>query len=288
MLVADSSFNKRRDSLQVYDASEFFKCFAQSKPSLRVLELGAASGGATVGILKDPTRPDGHILYSEYVFTDASSGIINSAKERFNGIPNLKFATLDISKDLATQGFQDTKFDLIIANGVMHATPRLDESLRYVCKMLGPNGRLLLQEPRPNITWAKYVFGILLGWYIGVQDGRHDEPYVSPKRWKEELDAAGFQLDETAVLDSLETFYTNAIIVAKPRRETARYKRICLLDNSSSTDPGPLLWQLELQGFEVSRCTIHDGPLRGQDVIVLLDEEKPVFEDMEFGFRRTV
>jgi hypothetical protein len=56
--------------------------------------------------LKDPTRPDGHILYSEYVFTDASSGIINSAKERFNGIPNLKFATLDISKDLATQGFQ--------------------------------------------------------------------------------------------------------------------------------------------------------------------------------------
>jgi hypothetical protein len=139
----------------------------------------------------------------------------------------------------------------------------------------------LLQEPRPNITWAKYVFGILLGWYIGVQDGRHDEPYVSPKQWKEELDAAGFQLDETAVLDSLETFYTNAIIVAKPRREKARYKRICLLDNSSSTDPGPLLWQLELLGFEVSRCTIHDGPLRGQDVIELLDEEKPVFEDMD-------
>jgi hypothetical protein len=50
MLVADSSFNKCRDFLQVYDASEFFKCFAQSKPSLRVLELGAASGGATVGI----------------------------------------------------------------------------------------------------------------------------------------------------------------------------------------------------------------------------------------------
>jgi acyl transferase domain-containing protein len=284
MLVADRSFNKARGFLQAYNASGFFKCFGESKPCLRVLELGAGSGEVTVGILKNLTRPDRHVLYSEYVFTDASSGIINSAKERFKGIPNLKFATLDISKDPALQGFQDVQFDLVIANGVMHTTARLNQSLRNVCKMLGSNGRLLLQEPRPDIKWAKYVFGIFPGWDIGAQDARSDGPFADPKRWKEELEAAGFQqLDADAVLDSQETFRMNTIIIAKPRREVERSKKISLVDNNRSAEPSPLSLQLELQGFEVSRSSLYDASLPGQDVIVILDEEKPFFEDIDLA-----
>jgi acyl transferase domain-containing protein len=281
VLNTDDTLNKLQGFMKEYNGSEFFQSLGHSKPNLQVLELGAGGGSATAGILKDLTRADGQVLYSQYVFSDKSSGIINSTKDNFKGVLNMAFATLDIGKDLEGQGFQDRQFDLIIATGVISTTTTLQESLGNVRKLLSPNGRLILQEPRSGLTWAKYIYGTLPSWWCGTEDSRPDEPCVSQSRWEEELIAAGFQGLDGVVLDSLAPFHLNTIIVATPRQDKTPAKRVTLLCSTETSDPGPLAQELEARGYELSRCTIKEVPPPGQDVIALLEREKPFFEGID-------
>ncbi|RYP78429.1 hypothetical protein DL771_000614 [Monosporascus sp. 5C6A] len=253
-----------------------------SKPNLRILELGTGQGPSITSILKEIGRPNGQALYSEYVYTDKLIGLVTSAQERHQGVPNLEFATFDISKDPADQGFQDRQFDLIIANGVIHETPHIRQTLEHVRKLLSPDGRLLLQQPREGLTWIKYVLGTLPGWWCGADDGRHEEPYITQKRWEEDLVAAGFDGLDGAVPDSPEPFHLSTIMVAKPRQQKARPKQVTLLRNTGeASGPAALEKTLKAQGFEVSHSKIDQAPTEAQDVISLVDETNPFFESID-------
>jgi 2-polyprenyl-3-methyl-5-hydroxy-6-metoxy-1,4-benzoquinol methylase len=128
------------------DRSPLLKRMSHSKPNLRVLEIGARTGATTKSILKDLAPAGGHILYSQYVYTDISTGMFVAATENFMDYPNIEYTTLDISKDLADQGFEGREFDLIVASNVIHATKSLQGSLQNVRKLLAPNGRFFLKE----------------------------------------------------------------------------------------------------------------------------------------------
>ncbi|KAH8805416.1 hypothetical protein F5884DRAFT_846143 [Xylogone sp. PMI_703] len=281
VLSTDDTLNKLYSFTKDSDTSEFLQCLALGKPNLRVLELGAGSGMATTAILKHLTRTDGQALYSQYVVSDVSSGIINSIKneQHFKGIPNLEFATFDIGKDPADQGFEDREFDLIVASGVIHTTPRIQESLINARKLLSPNGRLLLQEPRGGLTWYKFVFGTLPGWWCGGDDGRPDEPFISTRRWKQELIAAGFEGLDGLDLELSEQ--SDTIVAVKPQRETTATKRVTLLYNTETSALNPLIHELESKGYEIVFCTIEDTPPHGQDVIALLDRDGPFFDNID-------
>jgi SAM-dependent methyltransferase len=286
ILNADGTLNKinafMKESCSSSVSSNFIQSFALSNPCLRVLELGATYGAATEGILKNLKHPNGQLLYSQYVCADVSMGMVNVAKERFKGIANLEFALLDVSKDLSTQGFDDDnkKFDLIIATDVLHATPRLQTSLRNVHKLLSPNGRLLIQEPVPGSAWRKQVLGVLPGWWCGIEDGneREEEPYISLTRWKEELVATGFESP-----DAVEQENFTVAMIAKPRgdKEATSSKRITLLCSNISTPDSPLAKELEARGYSISRCTVEMVSPHGEDIVALLDlDEKPFFENI--------
>ncbi|KFY90930.1 hypothetical protein V500_04889, partial [Pseudogymnoascus sp. VKM F-4518 (FW-2643)] len=118
----------------VYDLSqgriildEFLSLCAHAQPTLKVLEIGAGTGGTTEGILKALISKDGVRTYSQYTFTDISPGFFAAAKERFKEYPGLSFKVLDISKDPAEQDFDLGAYDLI----VLHATPSLHQTLRF-------------------------------------------------------------------------------------------------------------------------------------------------------------
>lgn len=286
ILNADGTLNKinafMKESCSSSVSSNFIQSFALSNPCLRVLELGATYGTATEGILKNLKHPNGQLLYSQYVCADVSMGMVNVAKERFKGIANLEFALLDVSKDLSTQGFDDDnkKFDLIIATDVLHATPRLQTSLRNVHKLLSPNGRLLIQEPVPGSAWRKQVLGVLPGWWCGIEDGneREEEPYISLTRWKEELVATGFESP-----DAVEQENFTVAMIAKPRgdKEATSSKRVTLLCSNISTPDSPLAKELEARGYSISRCTVEMGSPHGEDIVALLDlDENPFFENI--------
>lgn len=140
------------------DRSPFIKRMAHSKPNMRVLEIGAGTGTTTKSILKDLAPLGGHILYSQYVYTDISTGMFVAATANFKDFPNIEYATLDISKGLADQGFEGREFDLIIASNVIHATKSLQDSLQNVRKLLAPNGRFFLTELNSTSKWVNYIW----------------------------------------------------------------------------------------------------------------------------------
>jgi acyl transferase domain-containing protein/2-polyprenyl-3-methyl-5-hydroxy-6-metoxy-1,4-benzoquinol methylase len=158
ILLDDDRLVRIDEFMNQCDRSPLLKRISHSKPSLRVLEIGAGTGAATKSILKDLAPSDGQILYSQYVYTDISTGIFVAAKENFKDYPNIEYATLDISKGLAGQGFEGREFDLVIASNVIHATKSLQDSLQNVRKLLAPNGRFFLTELNSTSTWVNYIW----------------------------------------------------------------------------------------------------------------------------------
>ncbi|KGO55930.1 Acyl transferase/acyl hydrolase/lysophospholipase [Penicillium expansum] len=281
LLLSDGTMNSLYASMDQCDESKFFEHLAHSKPNLRVLEIGAGLGGSTANALRLLTS-GGRTLYSSYTFTDISSGFFVAAKDRFSSYPNIEYATLDISKDCSEQGFDGRTYDLILATNVIHATPSLSVSLRNVCKLLTPNGRLLLHELTPTSKWVNYIWGTLPGWWLGEADGRVDEPYVGVDRWAKELTTAGFRTPDAVVLDSPEPYQLGAVIVARPALEIVPKKCVTLLSLSESTHVRSMVQALENRQYAVDCRGLQDMPLpAGQDVIAFLDDEAPFFENMD-------
>ena len=139
---------------------------AHRNPSLRILEIGAGTGGVTLPILEKLSNSSSPPRFQEYVFTDISTGFFESAREKLKAWE--KFVTyrkLDIENDLIDQGFEHERFDLIVAANVLHATARIARTMRNVRNLLKPGGKLLLME----ITTTRaqlFPFATLSGWWL--------------------------------------------------------------------------------------------------------------------------
>lgn len=154
---------------------------------LRVLEVGAGTGAATEAVL--PQLPPG----STYTFTDVSPHFLETARARFSDRQELRFATLDIERDPVGQGFEPHAYDLVLAANVLHTTEELDASLRNVRRLLAGNGVLALLELTHDCRWPNLVFGLLDGWWRYRDERRSHGPAVDAERWRELLEATGFQ-----------------------------------------------------------------------------------------------
>lgn len=102
----------------IWDVSEFFQLLGHAQPQMRILEIGAGTGGLTAKILKELQSEFGERLYFQYTFTDVSSGFFVTAQERFKEYDGIEYKVLDISKDPVAQGFNAGEYDLIIASNV--------------------------------------------------------------------------------------------------------------------------------------------------------------------------
>ncbi|KAI1128529.1 hypothetical protein F5Y10DRAFT_265029 [Nemania abortiva] len=284
ILDTDELLPKLHRFIGEYDASSFLRCLAQSKPNLRILELGAGLGPMSNSTWDDLRRPDGQVMYSKYVYVEAIPALTTAAKERFGKVvSNLEFATLDIRNDPDQQRFEDRDFDLLIANGVIHMTASIRTCLGHVRKLLRPGGRLLMQQPREGLTWTKYVLGTLPEWWCGVNDGRPDEPYIPSSVWLSELEAASFH-DVCDVVDLPQPFHLSSVVIAKSCRETRPPpKRVTILHQVGETAGVNILAaHLEAKGFQTTNCTLEDAlPETAQDVISLLDFTAPFLENID-------
>jgi SAM-dependent methyltransferase len=264
-----------------FDKSLFLQHIAHSKPNLRILEIGLGRGSATKSILHHLTPANGHQCYSQYTYTETSSALLNTIKERFKNTPNMNFATLDITHDPDEQGFKDQRYDLIIATNALHMTPNLCRSLTHIRKLLSENGRLLLHELCPTSKWANYLFGAMPSWWAGVSDDRPDEPYVTPSRWNTELTSAGFKELDGVVFDAEDPLQLSAVMVAKPNIDYATAGKVTLLCDRKQPEPASLIQQLQKRGLVVSKCHLGERLPSGQDVIAVLDITEPYLETVD-------
>jgi acyl transferase domain-containing protein len=186
---------------------------------LRILEIGAGTGGATSYIL--PHLPAGRV---EYTFTDLSNLFLVKAKEKFSDYPFIDYRLLDIERDPARQGFAPHSLDLIIAANVFHATGDLRRTLAHARQLLAPNGALALLEGVAPRRWIDLTFGLTAGWWKFTDKTlRPAHPLLSPEQWRALLAAEGFREAATVPDADADALFPQAVILARaPRTDPAR------------------------------------------------------------------
>jgi microcystin synthetase protein McyG len=184
-----------------------------SGEKLRVLEVGAGTGGTTTSILPLLSEED----CDEYVFSDVSPLFLEAARESLSEYGFVAFDLLDIEKDPVEQGFADRRFDVIIAANVVHATRDLRQSLANLRGLLAPGGILLLLEGTSKQRWVDLTFGMTDGWWrFSDRDLRPDHPLLSSDRWVSLLAEEGF--DEPVALSESGPSSTRSHAVVLARR----------------------------------------------------------------------
>jgi SAM-dependent methyltransferase len=265
-----------------YGFASFVRMLAISKPTLRILEVGAGTGGTTELILRDLQLAGGNPCYSVYTFTDISAGFFPQARERFAYAPNMEYKTFDISTNPFDQGFEPESYDLILANNVVHATPSLNATLLNLQPLLRPGGHLVLSEVCAVARAPGYIFGNFSGWWLGEADNRKWEPYVQPDRWDVELKAAGFTGTDTVVYDAEAPYqYCAAIVSQKAQSPVELSPSITVICGEPEKGVSQkLIGDLRKAGFDVSVARIGEPICQNQDILSTLDLESPFFDNI--------
>ena len=239
---------------------------------LRLLEVGAGTGGTTDGLL--PRLPMERM--AEYAFTDIAPSLLAQARERYADYPWLEPRRLDLDADPEKQGFQAGRYHLILAANVIHATADLRQTFARLHRLLVPGGYLALLEGAGPQGWIDLVFGLTEGWWrFTDRDLRPEYPLLDRQGWLAVLEDAGFA---AALLptDSAGLLARQVILVA--RQQPVRIGSWRLLgDNDPVTQA--LFKQLSDAGQTVTRIAA-DDPL-----LTDAEELSPLQKGGRGGFR---
>ncbi|KAK1975195.1 beta-ketoacyl synthase domain-containing protein [Colletotrichum cereale] len=202
----------------------YLDALAHKNPAMEVLEIGAGTGGATRPVMATLTR-DGRRRYRRYDFTDISPSFFEQAKETFGDeLGHMGFRVLNVENDPLAQGFEAGRYDVVVAANVLHATKKMDETLRNARKLLKPGGTLLLFEiTNTEVLLGSFCFGVLPGWWLSEDKDRVWGPLMSPVSWDRHLTNAGFGGLDAVFRDFPSSPYqTSSILVSTvPRPDTA-------------------------------------------------------------------
>ena len=132
---------------------------------MRILKIGAGTGSAIVQVLNALTNEVWAApRFFSLDYTDISAGFFERANEkleRWNGL--IDYRRLDIEQNSVEQGFEPGSYDLVIASEVLHATPRMESTMKNVQTLLKPGSKLVIIETTLLTMHQKSVFGTLLG-----------------------------------------------------------------------------------------------------------------------------
>ncbi|PYH98411.1 hypothetical protein BO71DRAFT_371050 [Aspergillus ellipticus CBS 707.79] len=158
---------------------------------LRILEMGAGTGGTTKGMVPLLARLG---IPVEYTFTDLSGSFVAAARKKYKEYPFMKFQVHDIEKPPSDQ-LRHTQH-IVIASNAIHATHSLIDSSRHVREFLRPDGFLMMVEMTQPVHWVDIIFGLFDGWWL-FDDGR-DHAIAPAQRWETVLHSVGYgQVDWT-------------------------------------------------------------------------------------------
>jgi SAM-dependent methyltransferase len=196
-----------------------------SRPTLRVLEIGAGTGSATEILL---TLLDERSLLpplERYVVTEPNA-YFRRCNQRKLAVQHpklpLEWTTLDLDLPWNAQGTASGEFDLVYAVNVMHISKNLLFSLNEACSALATGGWLVIGEcVRPNDNQPMYpelMFQILDS-FTKVETDLEIRPnpgFLTAEQWRRAFLKAGFMRAEIApdierIREIYPHFFTGAI-----------------------------------------------------------------------------
>ncbi|KAI0377960.1 hypothetical protein F5Y04DRAFT_168710 [Hypomontagnella monticulosa] len=207
--------------------SSFLDLTAHENPTLRILEIGAGTGGVTghvLSILQEREKQTGAPSFAEYTYTDISPMFFEQATSRWSKLRDqgrMVFKTLDQDRTIESQGFTAGSYDMIIAGSVLHATPYLEVTIRNVRKLLKPGGRLMLLEViNPADIAINFMAGLLPGWWVAKEEWRPHSACVSEEVWDRVLAGNGFSGNDLVIRDyKHEECHITSIIISTAQEE---------------------------------------------------------------------
>ncbi|KAJ5543164.1 type I iterative polyketide synthase [Penicillium sp. DV-2018c] len=152
---------------------------------IRILEMGAGTGGTTAGLLPLLARSGVPVSYTA---SDISPSLVAGLRKRFKEYPWMKFEVLDIEKE-APAKFLESQH-IVLATNCVHATHSLANTTKNIHKMLRPDGFLIMLEMTEAVPWVDSVFGLVEGWWL-FDDGR-DHALAQPEFWQKTLHRNGY------------------------------------------------------------------------------------------------
>nr|CCC21123.1 type-I polyketide synthases [Streptomyces himastatinicus ATCC 53653] len=188
--VADT-FNRAMADAAVGVVSERLRRDPDAR--LRILEIGAGTGGTSAGLFAALRPYQDHI--ESYTYTDLSKAFLNHAQSEYGpDVPYLDTARLDAEQPLAGQGIEAGGYDLVVAANVLHATRDTRTTLRNAKSALRHGGWLLLNELCSFDVFSHLTFGLLEGWWLFEDASLRipGSPALSPESWRDVLHGEGF------------------------------------------------------------------------------------------------
>ncbi len=183
---------------------------------LRVLEIGAGTGGTTDGIL-----PLFDSENTEYTFTDVSKFFIDQAKIRYEKYDFIKYGLLDINEDMQSQGYRYGGYDLIICANVVHDAANVSYTLNQMKKLLDNNGIIALIEgtsnSRQQLATVRFIEGL-----SKFEDERTltNQPLLSVEKWKNKFEDVGIEIFAAYPEDaSMSELFGNHLIISRKCNE---------------------------------------------------------------------
>jgi acyl transferase domain-containing protein/acyl carrier protein/SAM-dependent methyltransferase len=157
---------------------------------LRVIEVGAGTGGTAAGVLEALAATGREI---DYVYTDVSPAFLQHGERRFAArYPFLRFALLDLGRPIETQNFAAGDFDIVIGANVVHVVAALRPVAEGLRALLRPGGALVLYEMTALPDFVTATFGLLDGWWAFTDARLPHGPLLDAPGWARVLREAGF------------------------------------------------------------------------------------------------
>jgi len=154
---------------------------------MRILELGASSGGATHRILNRLARSGVSLAYLAASTDSEQTARLSSLARTFAGVSACRWSPGD-----GYDGLNGAIFDVIIAINAC-ARLRLDiASLAGLQDLLIPGGFFVALEAEPNALWD-LVFGQNASWWQTASWADHSSPLRLGEDWRSDLAIAGFE-----------------------------------------------------------------------------------------------
>lgn len=117
--LAEDYYEEIFDVMCCQNIKKYLDMLAHKMPGMKILEVGAGTGGMTRQIVSSLTIFEegmGVPRYAQYDYTDISGSYFEKAKKKLGpGIQRINFQSLNIEDDPVEQGFQAGTYDLVVA-----------------------------------------------------------------------------------------------------------------------------------------------------------------------------
>lgn len=170
---------------------------------IRILEIGAGTGGTSAFVFEEIDTFANHL---HYCYTDISGGFLQHGKSAYGKTrPYVEFKLLDVEKEMVNQNIELGTYDIVFASNVIHATKRIDATIKKAQSLLKKGGVLLLNETTKVLNFTTLTFGLADGWWLFEVDQVRlpHSPLLSSHQWSQifkenhfgEIKAFGCQLE---------------------------------------------------------------------------------------------